>query len=132
MALQALCSKEKLADLRRFHGASRTRAGDLLGAISAVSDGESGFMTRFPSLSLDSPNTFPNILWLVLHLDNTQLCAGETGRSYAKPIERRSGASQESTIVLRQVILRLVRRLGRVWRAQGQVGRCAIASAIWP
>jgi hypothetical protein len=37
MALQALCSKEKPADLRRFHGASRTRTGDLLGAIQALS-----------------------------------------------------------------------------------------------
>ncbi len=57
---------KKTADLRRFHGASRTRTGDLLGAISALSGPEFGLTSGFPSLRVSSPNTFPNTLQPVL------------------------------------------------------------------
>jgi hypothetical protein len=48
-------------------GASRTRTGDLLGAISALSWPEFGLTSGFPSLGGRSPNTFPNILQPVRH-----------------------------------------------------------------
>jgi hypothetical protein len=50
-----------------FHGASRTRTGDLLGAISALFWAEFGLTSGFPSLRVSSPNTFPNTLQPVLH-----------------------------------------------------------------
>jgi hypothetical protein len=48
------------------NGASRTRTGDLLGAISALSGPEFGLISGFPSLRVSSPNTFPNTLQPVL------------------------------------------------------------------
>jgi hypothetical protein len=47
-------------------GASRTRTGDLLGAISALSWPEFRFTTCFPSRRASSPNTFINSLQPVL------------------------------------------------------------------
>src|SRR6266545_6859312 len=44
------------------YGASRTRTGDLLGAISALSWAEFGFVTTFLGLRISSPNIFPNTL----------------------------------------------------------------------
>jgi len=42
-------------------GASRTRTGDLLGAISALAEAGFGFVEGFPATRHRSPNTFPNI-----------------------------------------------------------------------
>ena len=47
-------------------GASRTRTGDLLGAISALFWPEFSLASGFPSLPVSSPNTFPNTLQPVL------------------------------------------------------------------
>jgi hypothetical protein len=49
-----------------FHGASRTRTGDLLGAILALYAARIRMMTRFLLNAFMSPNTFPNILRPVL------------------------------------------------------------------
>jgi hypothetical protein len=54
-------SNKKTADFRRFYGASRTRTGDLLGAISALFWPEFGLTSGFPSLLVSSPNTFPTL-----------------------------------------------------------------------
>jgi hypothetical protein len=59
---QALFGHKKTAALRRFHGASRTRTGDFLGAISALLRPEFGLASGFPSLRVSSPNTLPNTL----------------------------------------------------------------------
>ena len=48
------------------HGASRTRTGDLLGAISALSGPGFGLVERLQHLCRVSPNTFPNTLRRVL------------------------------------------------------------------
>src|SRR5438034_7609128 len=75
-------AKRKTAALRRFHGASRTRTGDLLGAISALSWPEFGLTSGFSSLRDSSPNTFPNILQPVLQ---------RIGRPGGRPIAMRGG-----------------------------------------
>jgi len=58
--------KQKELRLQAFHGASRTRTGDLLGAISALSGPAFGLSSGFPSLRVGSPNTFPNTLQPIL------------------------------------------------------------------
>jgi hypothetical protein len=55
------------------HGASRTRTGDLLGAISALGWPEFGLTSGFSRLRVSSPNTFPNSLQPVLQYDNALL-----------------------------------------------------------
>jgi hypothetical protein len=57
--------------LQVFHGASRTRTGDLLGAISALAEPGFGFVEGFPATRHRSPNTFPNISAPVLHGEGT-------------------------------------------------------------
>jgi hypothetical protein len=71
---QALSPGKKTADLQRFYGASRTRTGDLLGAISALSGPEFGLTSGFPTLRVGSPNTFPNTLQPDLQSHNAQCC----------------------------------------------------------
>jgi hypothetical protein len=44
-----------------YDRASRTRTGDLLGAISALAEAGFGFVESFPATRHRSPNTFPNI-----------------------------------------------------------------------
>jgi hypothetical protein len=65
-ALTEATIKVKTPHLRRFHGASRTRAGDLLGAISALAWPEFGLTSCFPSPQASYPNTFPSTLQPVL------------------------------------------------------------------
>jgi hypothetical protein len=68
---QGVFPDKKTADLQLLYGASRTRTGDLLGAISALSWPEFGLTSGFLSAWAGSPNTFPNSLQLVRHYDNT-------------------------------------------------------------
>src|SRR4029453_10816177 len=62
--------------------ASRTRTGDLLGAISALSAPGFSLTSGFPSLGVGSPNTFPNTLQPVLQSDR---------RPGGRPIAMRGG-----------------------------------------
>jgi hypothetical protein len=64
--LTGALSHTKTANLRQFHGASRARTGDLLGAISALSWQEFGLTSGLLRLLVNSPNTFPNTLQPVL------------------------------------------------------------------
>jgi len=58
-------------DFRHFHdGASRTRTGDLLGAIHSPYAGGNRVVQPFLAVPPGCPNTFPNTLRAVLQLDN--------------------------------------------------------------
>ena len=69
----------------RSDGASRTRTGDLLGAISALSLPEFGLTSALPSLRVSSPNSFPNTLQPVLQSDNAHHW-DPSGRQERRPV----------------------------------------------
>jgi hypothetical protein len=71
-----------------FHGASRTRTGDLLGAIYALFWPDFGLTSGFPSVRVGFPNTFPNSLRPVLQYDNAVV--DETGSGKSGLSRRRS------------------------------------------
>ena len=58
--------EEKLGSLQRFHGASRTRTGDLLGAIQPFSHTESESLPCFMGERMECRNISPNSLHRVL------------------------------------------------------------------
>jgi hypothetical protein len=59
-----------------IYGASRTRTGDLLGAISEASAPRFGLVKRLSGSRDDSPNIFPNSLQRVRHFDNGVVICG--------------------------------------------------------
>ena len=66
LALFVVIPETNDSRLQVFHGANRTRTGDLLGAIPAVFASEFGLVERFLGLRSRSPNIFPNTLHRVL------------------------------------------------------------------